>query len=570
MIKMLPDHIASNINSQAEARLFHDFKTSQTAHSYIILHSLGMQEHINNIFGKIDFVVICSQGILCVEVKGGDVSCKNGVWEFVNRYGRKDKSTEGPFKQAQGNMQSLRRYLSKRLGQNDSLVSCQYASCVIMPDCQFTYRGIEMIQEILFDKIGYKGLDEMAIRSFAYWREQLLDKHGFTGHGLDDNDMARLASLLRGDFHFVPSMKASVDGTAEALCALTAEQYVLLESLEDNLHILVSGGAGTGKTMLAMEQARRWCLSGRKVKYVCFNKNIAEYVKYQFEQEKLTIDVSTLHAAMLHGNLPESNTQEFFEHTLPAQFIHSEIKYEYDCLIVDEGQDLFRDAYLPCLEKMVTGGLQNGKWLMFYDQNQNLYNDNTQLNSCISRLKKYGTATFKLSINCRNTKQIADANVLLTGISGGGRPKASGLKVKYIPYDNKTEEHEIIDDLLVNLKDDGICGNDLVILSKYSINNSDNCLYRNPVTKNAGVMKTLGQIWNADNNEVRFSTISGFKGLEAKVVILIDIDGFSDSSLRILNYVAISRACSLLYLLYDKNKEDERQTMLASNCIKLL
>lgn len=66
------------------------------------------------------------------------------------------------------------------------------------------------------------------------------------------------------------------------------------------------------------------------------------------------------------------------------------------------------------------------------------------------------------------------------------------------------------------------------------------------------------------NADVRFSTISGFKGLESKIVIMIDIDHFSDEETRLLNYVAASRACAMLYVLYDCNAEQERQNMILS------
>ena len=239
MVEMLPDLLAPEIKSKAEADLFHEFKNHETNERYIILHSLGLSEHVNNIFGEIDFVVICSMGVLCIEVKGGEVRRDSGVWEFVNRYGKKTQKTEGPFQQVQGNMQSLRTYLLKRLGKWDPLVSCQYASCVIMPDCDFSYRGIEIIPEILFDRTNYRGLDETAIMSFSYWRRVLQSQYGFEGTGLDDSEMDRLANLLRGDFHFVPSMKDTIDATSKALCVLTDEQYDVLESLSDNERTLV-------------------------------------------------------------------------------------------------------------------------------------------------------------------------------------------------------------------------------------------------------------------------------------------------------------------------------------------
>ena len=119
------------------------------------------------------------------------------------------------------------------------------------------------------------------------------------------------------------------------------------------------------------------------------------------------------------------------------------------------------------------------------------------------------------------------------------------------------------------LKNEGICGRDLIILSRYSLANSANCLHNNHVSRSIGLMKSTGQMWRATKTEIRFSTISAFKGLESKAVILIDVDGFSDQNARLLNYVAISRASSLLYILYDSSKEQERQNMLISGYFKI-
>ena len=561
---MVPNLISEDIKSKAERDLFFEFRDFNTDEKYIVLHSLALSEHVNNIFGEIDFVIICSKGVLCIEVKGGLVDCSGGQWTFTNRYGKTNTKTEGPFQQVQGNMQSLRSYLVKRLGKRDALVSCQYASCVIMPDFEFTYRGIEVIPEILFDKSNYIDLADTIDRSFLYWKNLLQEKYGFSGSGLSDEDMERLSNLLRGDFRFVPSMKDTIDNTEKALCALTDDQYEILESLADNERTLVAGVAGAGKTFLAMEQARRTFWAGQSVLYICFNKNISGFVQYQLEKEGVEINVTTLHTLLAQvDNSDRAKDKYYFEEYLPQQFLRQREFVEYDFLIIDEGQDIFKSLYLQCLDKSLKGGLKNGCWFMLYDPNQNIYNDNREMDNCIQVLKKYpSTATFRLPVNCRNTKQIADANTLITGIANQGKSKISGLKVDYLPYENKEDERKLLDELLIDLRNAGICGNDIVILSKYSISNPLNCLYDRSISRSAGILKTSGQMWLAKKTEVRFSTISSFKGLEAKTVIIFDVDAFTSQSVKLLNYVGISRASSKLYILYDNNKDEERQEMI--------
>lgn len=97
MVKLIPAILAPEIKSAAEKRLFIEFRDHQTNHKYIILHSLGIAEHANNIFGEVDFVILCNEGVLCLEVKGDQVSRKNGIWEFTNRYGKISRKNEGPF-----------------------------------------------------------------------------------------------------------------------------------------------------------------------------------------------------------------------------------------------------------------------------------------------------------------------------------------------------------------------------------------------------------------------------------------------------------------------------------------
>lgn len=61
---------------------------------------------------------------------------------------------------------------------------------------------------------------------------------------------------------------------------------------------------------------------------------------------------------------------------------------------------------------------------------------------------------------------------------------------------------------------------------------------------------------------IRFYTAQVFKGLEAQVVIYLDIEGFKSNDERMLNYVAMSRARTLLEVFYDQSLEKDRQEMM--------
>ena len=572
MAQLIPDILAPEIKSDAEKKLFNDFKNAQIDYKCVVLHSLGVSEHSNKIFGEIDFVVICREGVLCLEVKGGRVFRHNGIWTFTNRYGKESSKTEGPFQQVQGNMHSLRKFMIKRLGEYSPLVRCQYACAVIMPDCSFEFEGIDIIADILFDvNTGYS-LDKIISSSFGYWHRNCLEKHGFQGGCLSDEEIDAMANLLRGDFHFVPSLKESVDRAVKELCALTGEQYELLESFADNPRVLVAGGAGTGKTLIAMEQARRAYWEGKSVLYLCYNRNIAQYVASIVQKEQLDINVVTLHAHMMHlckieglDNYGES----FYNSVLPAKCLQLSSVPAYDFLVIDEGQDIMKNNYMKCIDRFVKGGFINGSWAIFYDSNQNIFNSDNSLTSVLEILRNESHAmSWKLRINCRNTREIANANILSTNIQDQGKATVIGPKVEYISYVDKADENAKINGIICDIRNEGLNGSDFIVLSRYSLNNSQNCLSFGLVRGN-GILKSSGSLWKATKNEVRFSTISSYKGLEAKIVVLADVDGFADKDTRLLNYVAISRAVSKLYILYDKKAEKERQQMILSGFDKI-
>lgn len=571
MVKMIPQIISPEVQSNAEKRLFNLFSKSQLNDTVIILHSLGIAEHSNNIFGEVDFVIICSEGILCVEVKGGAVERNDGYWTYINRYGKHARKQQSPFSQAQGNMHSLRSHLIKRLGNQNPIVRSQFASCVIMPDCNFEYEGIDIITEVLFDHSYQWTLSDIIKQSFRYWRELCNKQHGFIGGKLTDKEVIQTAELLRGDFRFVPSLKELVDRASQELCALTDEQYEILEALGDNERTLVSGMAGTGKTLLAAEQCRRAYWTGKRVLYVCFNQNISKYVKSLFTHDSVDVDVSTLHALMMDACGEEWSPDrgaQYFHSELPDRFLAKTEHSKYELVVIDEGQDLLNRTYLKCLDIFIQDGLAGGNWSAFYDPNQNLFNPQSEMEAVLPQLRKVAFK-YTLTVNCRNTKQIANANTLMTNIPQVSRIKASGPNVEYIGYSSLSEEISLVIKQLEAIKGGGVNSNEIVLLSVYTADNPNCCLAHGEIPSVYGKIK-LDFLWQAKKNDLRFATISSFKGLEAKIVVLMDVDSFADEQRRLLNYVAISRASAALYVFYDKSTEEERQEMLAAGYPKLV
>ena len=84
MAKMIPIEFDAAISSAAERRLFELLKNDPGTEGWTVLHSLGLARRGKKPFGEIDFVVVIpGSGIVCLEVKGGGVSCHDGVWQTV-------------------------------------------------------------------------------------------------------------------------------------------------------------------------------------------------------------------------------------------------------------------------------------------------------------------------------------------------------------------------------------------------------------------------------------------------------------------------------------------------------
>jgi hypothetical protein len=106
-MKFLPEYSnPSEIKNKAESIVLQELMKSKKFSNAIVFHSLMIPRHIYKMESEVDFVLLGKFGLICLEVKGGDITRHNGIW----RIGSKNNgynSKEGPFKQASSGVQSL-------------------------------------------------------------------------------------------------------------------------------------------------------------------------------------------------------------------------------------------------------------------------------------------------------------------------------------------------------------------------------------------------------------------------------------------------------------------------------
>ncbi len=214
---------------------------------------------------------------------------------------------------------------------------------------------------------------------------------------------------------------------------------------------------------------------------------------------------------------------------------------KYDTVIIDEAQDLLKTSFLLCIDELLKGGLEKGRWCLFYDRNQNIYNE--EFNDSHLSLENYNAAKCTLQCNCRNTKPIGLTNSLLTHFPPARIIKEDGENVEYITFEDEKAFAKSLGTLIKKFKLESFNLSEITILSSVKYQNS-----RLLASKALHNICEVAWANNTKKSAVTFSTIQGFKGLDAKVVILTDIEKIVGHNFERLLYTGISRAKVKLFI----------------------
>ena len=549
MTTFIPPYMGEEIKSNAEKKMYDVLQKLNMKNAYV-LHSLGLPKHQSKIYGEIDFVVVCDRGVACLEIKGGRVECRDGKWFFKDRYGVEREKPEGPFAQVTGNMFSLRDVLKKKFQNNKHMKNLLTACGVVFPDIEFKSVSQEIISEIVYDNrtediTGYMN------RVFDYWEER---QHRQPSR-LSPGDIRDIVQFLRGDFVFIPTLSDRLNSVEKRLVRLTSEQAQLMQALSLNKHLLIEGNAGTGKTLLAVDFAKKKAASGKKVLFLTYNKNLANNVIRQVDTIE-NLKVINIHAlfgeyVVVDVKKMQENPNVYFSEILPEIFYEylSELsdeeleKIKYDLIIMDEGQDILKPLYLYSLDTLLRGGFANGDWAVFYDEKQNIYNPD--YNDGMEILRGYNCTEFKLFVNCRNTVQIGTYSSKISGIDLGEFIRENGEEVQNISYEDDDDFKKKITGILKNLRKEKVDIRDIVFLAPKK--------YKNSKVAQAGIeVNEIGDNFDSSKELPVYATIQGFKGLDSKIVILTDVEYIRKENLSSFLYIAGTRARTLLYIVTPK------------------
>lgn len=548
MARMLPPIVSEVTRSSAEKRLFDKMK-HDLSDEWTVIHSLGLASHDRKPWAEIDFVLIGPTGIFCVEVKGGRVERRDGVWLFTNRHDEVSRKREGPFDQVGSAAGALHAYLREFMkGSGGAVVG--YGVC--FPDISFDVSGPDIEPMIVYDQHdNARPFKDFVNRLSSYWQEWVRSHHGRTAEHLNEYKREAYLTALRGDFKLRPSLSALVDAANEELIRLTTEQERALGMFRTNARVLVMGCAGSGKTLLAVTEAERLAAEGLDVLVCCFNKNLSRYLQKALRHDH--IDVVHLHGFMagvigqagLWDQMPQADDADKYGLFFPMYCLEGlellGLRDRYDVLVLDEAQDFLLDTYLEVLGAVLKDGLEHGGWRMFFDPNQNLFKGIGH--SQMTTLDRLSAARVQLQRNCRNTAPVAIFTQLLSGIHYDEVAEADGPEVQEYWYCDEHDQRTKVSKCINRFLSEGIRPEQIVVLSPRRLENSGLRLGLRSVPF---PLRQGEEDDGTSERAIRFATIGAFKGLEADAVVLVDLDFLSADESSMEVYVGASRAKSLL------------------------
>lgn len=544
MAKIIPEKVMYFNTSYGEKQVYDALQ--KLPDEYTIFYSIQWQQRDrrnNIVWGESDFTIFHpKKGIIVIEVKSGKINCKDGRWYQTRLDNNETHEMNSPLDQANKSKYRFIELLKNIYGLGEK---CSIQSMVWFPsieDNNFDSLPPAYTKDIIFTRKELNDVEMALDRVYKYYNsDSYTNVSKFTAE--------RIIKKLAPEFDLITYMGSEKDEKEYAFLRLTREQSTLLDYLVEQRKVTIQGPAGTGKTLIAIEEAKRLSLMNRKVLLLCFNHFLYEYLKTSVND--INIECYNLNALLTkftgRTNIDIINAEGYLNQIKE--------KLYYDDIIIDEGQD-FSDSVINFFDNYADE--KEGKLYIFYDKNQLIYQRGS-----VTWIDK-SECKLVLSKNCRNTFEIAITANNIIDLEIKFSENAIKGETPNLFVLNSLEELKVrLNNLINKYKKEGFFNKDIKILSlkpeSESLLNGIEYIGDNRI------------VHEMDNENILFTTSRKFKGMEGNVVIIIDINKstlLSEEDKRNF-YVASSRAKQKLDLIINANEDELKEIADTINDIKL-
>ena len=481
--------------------------------------------------------IIAGAGVVVIEVKGGSVGVVGGRW----RQSGNDTRTFDPVDQARTTKYAIRKYVeSDPRWRNSSRRRIRWAHSVALPDTDL-HDDFSMAD---CPRWAVHGRGDMADLAGRLYDVVVMQETRNVPPGSGDVDL--IVEILHG--RNLPALDISAAARAREAEAdrLTLEQATLLRVTRLLNRVEVRGGAGSGKTVLALTQVRqlthgRGDVKAQRVALICYSRGLAAYFKRVVEtwdRRYRPAFVGTFAELGRRWGAPDGtrDNSAFWEIELPA--LMKELAaglpdgQRFYSVIVDEGQDFADSWWAPimgALKDQETGGL-----FVYSDENQRIF-------------QRFGAPPVPLvplilDHNLRNTRQIGEAFNPLAPM----RMRLKGGEGPEVEFVRSAAEDavDIADEQVDRLLEAGWKSQEVMLLTTGK---------RHPVQIERGSESDPEGYWESfwDEDDVFYGHVLGCKGLERRAVVLCINEDKAAVRSRERLYVGLSRATDQLIVVGD-------------------
>ena len=496
--------IERRAESNAERTFARLLKNVEGDTDAVAFYSVRLREHPYKQQAEADFVILWKQSVVVVEVKGGGVRKHDGAWYSIDRHNDWHKLPSSPMEQAQSAAHGLRDILRNR-----NLGWYPYEACVVTPDID------SPPDDIGWKRTHWLAHPDMSSEGIATALDAIVAATPSCPPRQRKARIGDLRACLFGEFTRMPVFDAQRGAVIEEQNRATEGQARVLAALSRNDRLLVAGGAGTGKSLVLIEAAKQERERGKSVLITFRSPTLGEFFeRYLGETD---IDVRPFDA---------------LEPTL-----------RYDVVLVDEAQDMMTADAMDRIDRVIIGGREDGRWRMFFDQNNQAHVDGAY-DPDIAELLASEATWVDLDLNVRNTQAIVHVVQEYLSADIGDPGIVHGEKVYWltVPGQSALAEGEQI---AADLNENGAARESIWIVDV----SSESPPFRSP----------LGYLVVSP----RFA-----KGLEAEHVIVCNLPAVYDDEATARFYVAVTRARVSLHIAATKEDRKRLQRLIRENLLR--